>query len=73
MSALTLPTDSPVSAPVDDDLNHYFCCSKTVALCGYVDGSSEWVPWTDEPEPDDCPTCVVAHQLSPTECRGCAA
>lgn len=73
MSALTLPAESPIAAPADDDLNHYFCCSNIVALCGYVDGGGEWVPWTDEPEPGDCPTCVAAHQLSPNECVGCAA
>ena len=69
----TLPAESPTAAPASGDLIHYHCCDHTVALCGYVVSDVEWLPWADEPEPDDCPACVVAHQLSPTGCARCAA
>lgn len=71
---MTAPLVAPERAtPLDpEDLDHYHCCDDLVAICGYAAAPDDpWIPWTDEPEANDCPACVAAHQISPEACGVC--
>jgi hypothetical protein len=68
---MTAPLIAPVADDTDDyDLIHIYCrpCSPTVALCGWVDESDDWLD--DEESDRDCVVCVDLDRLP---CPWCGA
>lgn len=44
-----------------DDIQHLVCCDPNTALCG-LDVTD--LGWTDMPEQNDCPLCVVVDDTN---------